>query len=379
MPPENTLLSVSLAIIAGVIGACVGSFLNVVIYRLPREDCNIHQPRRSFCPSCKHQIPWHLNIPIFAWFFLQGKCQNCKAPITWRYPAVEALTAALFLCIWMRFGGVANWQAAMTAMVYWVMISIFIAATFIDLEHMIIPDVLTVGGAASGIMATALVPTLMGAEFSKRAFHAVGQSIFGAFVGYGLLRAAISIGKLLFGRRSIQFEGRQDWTLTEHENHPYPILEIGEEERIPWPDIFFRDSDRLRFFQGEIVIDHRETLPFRELVFCFDHFFVDEKRFEIEEVKHLGGKASSVIMSREAMGFGDAKFEACIGAFLGWKAVPFSLFAGSILGCLGWVMGKCLRRDGVRQLPFAPYLAAGAVIWLFWGPALIDWYLALGR
>ena len=84
-------------------------------------------------------------------------------------------------------------------------------------------------------------------------------------------------------------------------------------------------------------------------------------------------------MSREAMGFGDAKFEACFGAFLGWKVVPFSLFAGSILGCVVWIIGKCLRKDVAKQLAFGPYLAAGAVIWLFWGEGIIDWYMGLLR
>ena len=375
MPP-TALLSLFLTVTAGVLGACIGSFLNVVIYRLPREDCQVHKPTRSFCPNCKEEIPWYLNIPVLAWIFLLGKCRNCKKGISWRYPAIELLTAVFFVWIWMRFGGVATWP---TAIAYWVMISIFIAATFIDLELMIIPNVLTIGGAIAGIVATALVPTLMGAEFAGRHFHAIGWSIFGAFVGYGLLWGVISLGKLMFGRRSIQFEGQQSWTLTEHEGEPNPILEIGKDERISWEDIFFRDSDRLRFAEGEIVIDHRETLPFDELVFHFDHFFVDDRRIDIENVKHLTGKASSVVMSREAMGFGDAKFEACFGAFLGWKVVPFSLFAGSILGCVVWIIGKCLRKDVAKQLAFGPYLAAGAVIWLFWGQGIIDWYMGLLR
>lgn len=372
MPPSSDLLNLFLTVTAGVLGACVGSFLNVVIYRLPREDCQVHKPTRSFCPNCKKQIPGYLNIPILAWLYLLGRCQNCKQPISWRYPAIEALTAALFVWVWVAFGGVTTWPEAVA---YWILMSLFISATFIDLEHMIIPNVLTIGGAAVGIIATAFVPTLMGSEFAGRHFHAVGQSIFGAFVGYSLLWVVITMGKVLFGRRSIEFEGQQSWTLSEHDGEPNPILEIGEDEKIAWHDIFFRDSDRLRFAEGEIRIDHGDARPFEKLVFCFDHFYIDEERVDIENVKHLTGKASSVVMSREAMGFGDAKFEACVGAFLGWKAVPFSLFAGSILGCLVWIIGKILRRDTARQLPFGPYLAAGAVIWLFWGPELLDWYL----
>ena len=375
MPPHH-ILSIFLTVTSGVLGASIGSFLNVVIYRLPREDCQVHKPTRSFCPNCKDQIPWYLNIPVLSWLFLRGKCRNCKLPISWRYPGIELLTAVFFVWIWVTFGGVATWPMAVA---YWVMICIFISATFIDLELMIIPDELTIGGAVIGILATAAVPTLMGPEFAGRHFHAIGWSIFGAFVGYGLLWAVISLGKLAFGRRAISFDGQQDWVITEHEGEPNPILEIGEEERIPLDDIFSRASDRLRFADGEIAMDHGEAVKFEKLVFHYDHFFVDDQRFEFEGVKHLKGNASSVVMSREAMGFGDAKFEACIGAFLGWQAVPFSLFAGSLLGCVVWILGKLARKDAARQLPFGPYLAGGAVIWLFWGRDIIQWYLGLLR
>ncbi len=377
---SSELLHVFLTATAGVLGACVGSFLNVVIYRLPRTDCQVHKPNRSFCPNCKKQIPWYLNIPIIAWILLGAKCHNCKKPISWRYPAIEALTAVMFVWIWSHFGGVDTWP---TAIAYWILIAIFISATFIDLEHMIIPNVLTLGGAAVGIVACALVPTLMG-DFAGRPFHAVGWSIFGALVGYGILWAVISMGKVLFGKRSIEFEGQQSWILSEHEGEDNPILEIGEDEKISWGDIFFRDSDRLRFSAGEITLYHkdsseRETLSYESLVFCFDHFFIDDARYGIETVSKLEGKAGSVVMSREAMGFGDAKFEACIGAFLGWKAVPFSLFAGSILGCVVWLLGKCLGKDVSKQLPFGPYLAVGALIWLFAGEEIVHWYLTLAR
>ncbi len=375
MPPHH-LLSIFLTVTASVLGASIGSFLNVVIYRLPREDCQVHKPTRSFCPNCKDQIPWYLNIPVFSWLFLLGKCRHCKQPISWRYPGIELLTAVFFVWIWVTFGGMTTWPIAVA---YWVMICIFISATFIDFELMIIPDELTIGGTVVGILATAVVPTLMGPEFADRHFHAIGWSIFGAFVGYGLLWAVISMGKLAFGRRAISFDGQQEWIITEHEGEPNPILEIGEKERIPLDDIFSRASDRLRFSDGEIAMDHGEAISFEKLVFHYDHFFVDEQRFEFQSVKHLKGNASSVVMSREAMGFGDAKFEACIGAFLGWQAVPFSLFAGSLLGCVVWMLGKLLRKDAARQLPFGPYLAGGAIIWLFWGQEIIQWYMGLLR
>src|SRR5678815_2486541 len=93
------------------LGAVVGSFLNVCIYRLPL-DLSVNQPRRSFCPSCKKQLTWYQNIPLLSWLFLRGKCANCGTRISFRYFAVELLTALLFLWVWKSF----PWDMAIA---YW--------------------------------------------------------------------------------------------------------------------------------------------------------------------------------------------------------------------------------------------------------------------
>src|SRR3954466_11039491 len=135
------------------LGAVVGSFLNVCIYRLPL-DLSVNEPRRSFCPSCKKQLTWYQNVPLLSWLFLRGKCANCGARIAFRYFAVELLTALLFLCVWKTF----PWQLAIA---YWVFVSLLIAATFIDFEHFIIPDEITIGGTITGIVASVAFPELM--------------------------------------------------------------------------------------------------------------------------------------------------------------------------------------------------------------------------
>src|ERR1700724_332273 len=89
-------------VFAFVLGAVVGSFLNVCIYRLPL-DLSINQPRRSFCPDCKQPIPWHQNLPLISWLVLRGRCANCGSKITFRYFGVELITALLFLAIWRTF------------------------------------------------------------------------------------------------------------------------------------------------------------------------------------------------------------------------------------------------------------------------------------
>src|SRR3954468_12278443 len=135
------------------VGAVVGSFLNVCIYRLPL-DLSVNKPRRSFCPSCKEQLTWSQNIPLFSWLVLRGKCASCGARIAVRYFAVELLTALLFLLVWKSF----PWEMAIA---YWVFVSLLVAATFIDFEHFIIPDEITLGGTAAGIAASFIVPELM--------------------------------------------------------------------------------------------------------------------------------------------------------------------------------------------------------------------------
>ena len=140
-------------VVAFVLGAAIGSFLNVGIYRLPR-DISIKEPRRSFCPVCKTQIPWHQNIPLVSWLFLRGHCAKCGARIAFRYFGVELLTALLFLAVWEIF----PWKIAIA---YWVFVSILLIATFVDLEHFIIPDQITIGGTIAGIAASFIVPELM--------------------------------------------------------------------------------------------------------------------------------------------------------------------------------------------------------------------------
>src|SRR5450432_2099392 len=112
-----------------VLGAAVGSFLNVCIYRLPR-DLSVNEPRRSFCPACQKTIPWSHNLPLVSWLWLRGKCANCGSRISFRYFAVELLASFFFLAVWLAF----PWPIALA---YWVFVSLLIVATFIDFAHFI--------------------------------------------------------------------------------------------------------------------------------------------------------------------------------------------------------------------------------------------------
>src|SRR5580765_3381071 len=191
------------SIFAFVFGACVGSFLNVCIYRLPL-NLSVNQPRRSFCPSCKTQIPWHQNLPLVSWLALRGRCANCGARIAFRYFAVELLTAFFFLIIWKAF----PWPIAIA---YWAFIALVIAATFIDFEHFIIPDEITIGGTVVGIIASFAVPELMNTASHVRALI---TSALSALLGYVVLWVVLEAGKKVVGKKRIRLDAPApfNWT-----------------------------------------------------------------------------------------------------------------------------------------------------------------------
>ncbi|MEI6492831.1 MAG: prepilin peptidase, partial [Verrucomicrobiota bacterium] len=165
-----------LAVFSAVLGAITGSFLNACIHRMPR-GIGLSDPKRSFCPSCSKLIPWYENIPVVSWSMLWGKCSGCGSQISARYVLVEILTAACFVGLWSRYG-------LPLAPAYWVFLSLLIAATFIDIEHFIIPDEITLGGTLAGFVCAAALPALMGTESR---LVSMGLSLAGAALGAGLL------------------------------------------------------------------------------------------------------------------------------------------------------------------------------------------------
>lgn len=164
----------------GLVGACVGSFLNVCIYRIPKEE-SVVTPR-SHC-GCGKLIAWYDNIPILSWLILRGRARCCGRPFSFRYPAIEFLTAVLFVVCWLQF-------SPAKAVAGMVLCAIVICALFIDLDHMIIPDVFTIGGAAAGLLLSIALPALHGQThdlFLISSIRSVQQSVLGLFVGSALV------------------------------------------------------------------------------------------------------------------------------------------------------------------------------------------------
>jgi leader peptidase (prepilin peptidase)/N-methyltransferase len=151
-----------------VIGTVIGSFLNVVIYRLPRGLSVVSPP--SSCPNCGQRLRWWQLIPVFSYLFQLGKCSFCHSSISLRYPLVELVTGGLFSGIYLIFGF--NW----VTLIYWILMASLISVTLIDWEHMIIPDELNLVIFVAGLAASILQLTIP-----------VSQALIGSLLGGGLL------------------------------------------------------------------------------------------------------------------------------------------------------------------------------------------------
>jgi leader peptidase (prepilin peptidase)/N-methyltransferase len=251
-----------LYLLAFLLGTVIGSFLNVCIWRLPQGESVVYPPSR--CPACGTHIRARDNIPVLGYLLLHGRCHSCGGRISLRYPAVELLTGLAAMLLLFHFGPSPPLAA------YGVFVGALIVITFIDIDHQIIPDVISLPGIAIGLTCSVLgygVPLL--------------DSVVGVLLGGGLLYLVAV--------------GYHAWT------------------------------------------------------------------------------------GREGMGGGDIKLLAMIGAFLGWRGVLVTLLLGSFTGAiLGIVLIAARGADSRLPIPFGPFLALGAVCALFFGEALIRWYLQIG-
>ncbi|PYL09061.1 MAG: prepilin peptidase [Verrucomicrobia bacterium] len=298
---------------------------------------------------------------MISWIALGGRCANCGAKISFRYFAVELVTALLFLAIWQSF----PWQIAIA---YWIFVSFLIIGTFIDFEHFIIPDRVTIGGIIAGVACSVIVPALM--ETDSRVAAGV-RALLAAALGYVILWIVLEAGKIAFGRKRIRFDAPTPFTWIKRGEDADFV--VGTEESL-WSDYFAREKDRLLLRCDETRIDH-ETFANVTLDFRYDRVNVEGRALMLDDVTHISGVARELVIPREAMGRGDLKFLGAIGAFLGWRAVLFSLFAGSLLGSIvGLVTLVVGKRVWSAKLPFGPYLAFGALTWMFFGEILLRWY-----
>jgi leader peptidase (prepilin peptidase) / N-methyltransferase len=352
---------------AFLMGACIGSFLNVVIYRVPL-GLSVNDPKRSFCPLCKKPIPMWLNLTLISWLWLRGKCRECAAPIAPRYFGVELLTAVVFAVVWRLFAG----QALEVVVFLWILMALLVAITFIDAEHLIIPTSLTWAGSIVGLGASAAWPQLsaLGQEAGPW-YIGLKHAAVGWVIGFIGLWLVVELGKLAFGKKALKYDAAVEWSLQEPVADLDPMLFKIADEAIPWWDIFSRKSDRLLVKATEILVEGRSVGGGELIIREMEVQLPDGTIHHLSKIKSLSGRATAAVIPREAMGMGDVHLLGMIGAFFGWSGVFFSLFAASVFAIVAAVIG---RVGFGKQLPFGPFLAMGAAAWVFGAWRLWQWY-----
>jgi leader peptidase (prepilin peptidase)/N-methyltransferase len=191
MPLEGGIPHAALAGAALAFGLVIGSFLNVVIHRLPRGE-SLAWPG-SRCPACRAPIRWFDNLPVASWLLLRGRCRRCRAPISARYPIVELATALVFIALALRHG------AGPMLPVWWAFAAALIATAAIDFDHQIIPDEISLGGLAVALVAVPAIQMLAGARAGDALLHSAGGALLGGGVlwsiGFAHARVSAALGR----------------------------------------------------------------------------------------------------------------------------------------------------------------------------------------
>ncbi len=250
-------------LIVFIFGAIIGSFLNVCIYRIPRNE-SIVGPR-SYCPKCRKTIGWFDNVPFISFLSLRGRCRHCGEKISKRYFVVELVTALSAMLI-LRY-----YPLGSAFFVYWTLTCVLIVIVFIDLEFQEIPDCLSLQGIAVGL----ILMTVLRLDGSATTLGAFINSALGVVTGFGSMFLLALLGEVLF--------------------------------------------------------------------------------------------------KKEALGGGDMKLMAMLGAFLGWKLILLTFFLAPVMGSGVGIFAKLKHREDV--IAYGPYLALGAIISLLYGDAILGYFL----
>ena len=373
-------------------GAFIGSFLNVCIHRLPRNESVVLPPSR--CYSCGTQVQWYDNLPVISYLILRGRCRWCEAPFSIRYLLLEVSVGALSaLVMWWAFndpGAPAPWllslgvadgiARAISAVVILALAYLLVVASFIDLEHTIIPDELT----KPFQLAAPLLALGSGSVLGHRllldpAAWLLQRNILGdatattssfvwivvSVVGGVLLVLALSLplAKVIYSRFC---PPEQRWSEADHRGFRLGVLWFMGATTVSTLLVLM-----LVWWQpgGEVggwwrqCAGHGTLALFGSLVGWLSLYLV--------------GLIGTIAFRRNAMGFGDVKFLAPIGAFLGPIGVLYAFFFAAMVGTVVGLPMRLLASR--REIPFGPWLAVGAVLALLWGPTLHHWLFSQVR
>jgi leader peptidase (prepilin peptidase)/N-methyltransferase len=275
---------------------------------------------------------------------------------------VELLTGLMFLGCWLQYGR----TSAAVALIMCLVMAGLIVATFIDLAHFIIPDEITIGGIVVGFLCSFAVPALHGA--AGHGTRSLRDSFLGIVVGGLLVEAVRQAGKLAFGRLKVALPGETKVFFGE-------VGVALPDREIPYEEIFYRKSDAIRFHAKRVELADRCFVD-TDVALSPQRLKIGSEQFNPEQNLYMEVVTDKLVLPREAMGFGDVKFMAAIGAFLGWQATIFSLVVSSFLGAIvGGILILLKRHERANPIPYGPYIAAAAAIWIFGGRPLTDWFL----
>lgn len=215
LPEADAIRLVRLALVFVLcLGAIIGSFLNVCIYRIPLGQ-SVSRPR-SHCFSCGKTIPWYLNIPVLSWLILRGRCANCKAPISVRYPVIEAVTALLFLLVFQMWANphalllnAIPGQVPALILFYWIFVASVVVDVMIDIDHRILLDRISLGGTLIALAVSAAFPIL---HHAPSWWPALLASLGGAAAGFGAGFAIAWLGERIFLQDAFGF-GDVKWLM----------------------------------------------------------------------------------------------------------------------------------------------------------------------
>ncbi|MGC4044097.1 MAG: prepilin peptidase [Armatimonas sp.] len=407
-------------------GAIVGSFLNVVIYRLPLGRSLTNPP--SKCPNCNYALTIWDNIPILSFLFLRARCRDCKEPISWRYPMVELTCACLWVALYHRIA--ADTGTSWVDFVFQALFAaVLLALVFIDLDHFIAPDELNWTGLALGITRDVAVLALawFGGQFRWAELSApylyfgwLPRSIAGAIVYGGALFFISWFGFAYYARRENESFfgalGRYFRYLREDEE----VISAASQQGMaivgpgdaPAPIEDELEAPRLAFSPGFLglvcallmvpVVGWFAPLFFLAPLLLFtliakrpeENFSGVNGRFWRSNDLGLPGSASQEVEASQteadefaleaesgehgAMGFGDVKLALAVGAILGPAQALLSLLVATAIGAVtGIALARRYNRDNLKlSVPFVPFMAAGAIICMLFGPAFVTWYMA---
>jgi len=348
------------SLFALLLGLVVGSFLNVVIHRLPRKASLLFPSSR--CPQCGHPLgPLDL-VPVLSYLLLKGRCRYCRSPISPRYPLVEALTGGLFLLA-SRF-----YPPGVEALLVFAFLAFLVALSFLDLDTFELPDALTYGLLFLGLLSAYLLSF-------PRPF---AEALDGALIAAGVLGLVAGYGGLFLRRFR---EARAEVPVGPHQVHMAALFGalLGPGVGMALAFLTWALSGRTG---KPVVLPDRITLPLLPLAWLLAPYLGADLQGTLKgSLLAAGGLAlagglywafkpqGETEEEPIAMGYGDVKLLGALGAWLGLYSL-LALFLGVLFGAL---VGLAFRQ---RKIPFGPYLALGGIVAFFYGEALWRAYLA---